>query len=249
MALDERRQTFDPTRLNLGNRNPAVEELWFRGVHSDVGGGNGNVARNNIALHWMLEKAQSCGLPIPTSVFNLVAAATDPLAPIRHNFDPKPNPRRPIQPGDRFHPSAVAKALAVGESASFPVRAADRYNWSRVQLKKGATYQFDAAGGQTWMDGGMVCGPEGWRSEDLPWYKEDIVGWFESSRRCSNANWFELVGSLGDEGDSFFRIGAGGAERQYRAPRTADLYAFANDLKSKYGNNEGKLTVTVTRIA
>lgn len=50
MALDERRQAFDVTRLNVGNRNPRIEEVWFRGVHSDVGGGNGNTARNHIAL-------------------------------------------------------------------------------------------------------------------------------------------------------------------------------------------------------
>src|SRR5262245_15588305 len=37
LAMDERRQSFRPTRqIN-------AYEVWFRGVHSDVGGGNGNV--------------------------------------------------------------------------------------------------------------------------------------------------------------------------------------------------------------
>jgi len=249
LAIEERRQSFEPTRLNVGNRVPAIEELWFRGVHSDVGGGNGNVARNNIALQWMLEKARGSGLPISSSAVQVVAAAADPLAPIRHNFAPIPNPRRPIQPGDRFHPTAVPRALAVGESAHFPVRAADKYNWSGVQLQQSATYQFDIGPSERWIDGGIPCGPQGWKSEDLPWLQGTFIGWFENRRRCPEANWFELVGSLGDEGDTLFRIREGGPEHRYTAPRTDDLYAFANDLVSKYGNNQGQLRVSVIRTA
>ena len=51
-----------------GSRTPDAEgrlfEVWFRGVHSDVGGGNNNPALSSIALNWMLRKAASCGLPI-----------------------------------------------------------------------------------------------------------------------------------------------------------------------------------------
>ena len=52
MALDERRLSFPPTRL------PGAVEVWFRGVHSDVGGGNGNSGLNDIALKWMMKKAK-----------------------------------------------------------------------------------------------------------------------------------------------------------------------------------------------
>ena len=58
MALDERRPSFLNTRL------PGACEVWFRGVHSDVGGGNGNRALNDVALNWMMRKAKSAGLPI-----------------------------------------------------------------------------------------------------------------------------------------------------------------------------------------
>src|SRR5207248_8955640 len=50
MALDERRLPFLPTRLS------GACEVWFRGVHSDVGGGNGNRGLNDIALKWMMSK-------------------------------------------------------------------------------------------------------------------------------------------------------------------------------------------------
>lgn len=58
LALDEQRMPFIPTRLN------GAYEVWFRGVHSDVGGGNGNRGLNDIALKWMMCKAKAAGLPI-----------------------------------------------------------------------------------------------------------------------------------------------------------------------------------------
>jgi hypothetical protein len=41
-----------------------LHEVWFRGVHSDVGGGNGNRGLNWIALNWMYAAAKRCGLPM-----------------------------------------------------------------------------------------------------------------------------------------------------------------------------------------
>ena len=65
MALDESRLFFPLTRLGKGrNTSPKLQEVWFRGVHSDIGGGNGNRGLNWIALNWMFEAAKRCGLPI-----------------------------------------------------------------------------------------------------------------------------------------------------------------------------------------
>jgi hypothetical protein len=58
MALDERRPSFINTRV------PGACEVWFRGVHSDVGGGNGNKPLNDVGLRWMMRKAMAAGLPI-----------------------------------------------------------------------------------------------------------------------------------------------------------------------------------------
>ncbi|MFQ5346201.1 MAG: phospholipase effector Tle1 domain-containing protein, partial [Mariprofundus sp.] len=234
MALDERRQTFDVTRLDVGNANPHVEEMWFRGVHSDVGGGNDNIARSNIALQWMLKHAGACGLPVKQAAIDLVARATNSMAPISENLDVIQDPRRTVHATDIWHPTAVAKDLNVGDAFTFPVRAKDHYNWSGVALKQGASYRFDIAADQKWMDASISCGPEGWKSEDLPWYKEVVITQFENSRRCPEADWFELVGSVGDNGDQFFRIGQGGDAHIYQARQDGDLYTFANDLRSKY---------------
>jgi type VI secretion system (T6SS) phospholipase Tle1-like effector len=58
LALDERRPSFIATRLQ------GACEVWFRGVHSDVGGGDENRGLNDIALKWMMSKAKAAGLPI-----------------------------------------------------------------------------------------------------------------------------------------------------------------------------------------
>jgi len=73
MALDERRPSFLPTRL------PGAVEVWFRGVHSDVGGGDGNSGLNDIALKWMMNKAKSAGLPIADEDISILKP--NPAAP------------------------------------------------------------------------------------------------------------------------------------------------------------------------
>ena len=65
MALDERRALFQLTRLGLGlDTSGRLREVWFRGVHSDVGGGNGNRGLNWIALNWLFQNALREQLPI-----------------------------------------------------------------------------------------------------------------------------------------------------------------------------------------
>ena len=72
MALDESRAAFPLTRLCDDNGKPAdsLVEVWFRGVHSDIGGGNGNRGLNWIALHWMFMNARRAGLPIEQAVID-----------------------------------------------------------------------------------------------------------------------------------------------------------------------------------
>src|SRR5579871_1550023 len=58
MALDERRPSF------VNHRVDGAYEVWFRGVHSDIGGGNNNPGLEYVALRWMYRKAILCGLPV-----------------------------------------------------------------------------------------------------------------------------------------------------------------------------------------
>ena len=61
MALDEVRTSFNVIRVR------GAHEVWFRGVHSDIGGGNDNRGLNDISMRWMMRKAKAVGLPIPNA--------------------------------------------------------------------------------------------------------------------------------------------------------------------------------------
>jgi len=101
LALDERRPSFLPTRLD------GAYECWFRGVHSDIGGGNKNRGLNDITLKWMFSKAKSAGLPITDA--DIAALKPNPLA------DPNPAAKLPfdirvVSAVDRRHNTAGPRA-------------------------------------------------------------------------------------------------------------------------------------------
>lgn len=105
LALDERRETFTPTRT------PNGDEVWFRGVHSDIGGGNGNRGLNDVALRWMLCKAKAAGLPVKPGAIDALGATVDPDAAIRPaKVDPRKDPYRPVGSSDRVHYSVAPRA-------------------------------------------------------------------------------------------------------------------------------------------
>jgi hypothetical protein len=56
MALDEVRATFALIRPTRADQDPERHyELWFRGVHSNIGGGYADRGLSDIALGWMME--------------------------------------------------------------------------------------------------------------------------------------------------------------------------------------------------
>lgn len=77
LALDEKRSLFAPTLwerdtkdskdTDIINRKDTdiiqeMEQRWFAGVHSDIGGGYPDSGLSDISLRWMLDKAQKTGL-------------------------------------------------------------------------------------------------------------------------------------------------------------------------------------------
>jgi Uncharacterized alpha/beta hydrolase domain (DUF2235) len=54
LALDERRRTFQPT---IWEKWPLrMNQCWFPGVHSDVGGGYADGDLGNLTLTWMMSQ-------------------------------------------------------------------------------------------------------------------------------------------------------------------------------------------------
>jgi uncharacterized protein (DUF2235 family) len=67
LAIDEQRRTFAPALWREKPDEPfagTVEQLWFPGVHSDVGGGYADRALGDVTLQWMLERAMALGLGV-----------------------------------------------------------------------------------------------------------------------------------------------------------------------------------------
>jgi uncharacterized protein (DUF2235 family) len=84
LAMDEKRGQF-PATLWKGPAaaGQTLEQVWFTGAHSDVGGGEpddlpGTTALSDITLGWMMSKANALGLQFDPAV---LASYTMPQAP------------------------------------------------------------------------------------------------------------------------------------------------------------------------
>ena len=63
LAVDERRAEFPPTLwTGAPKTGQAIEQVWFSGVHCDVGGGYSQSGLSDITLGWMIQKAKVLGL-------------------------------------------------------------------------------------------------------------------------------------------------------------------------------------------
>lgn len=63
VAIDEIRKDFPPYLWEHANSD-RVQQVWFAGVHSDVGGWYDERGLSNLALQWMLSEARAKGLQI-----------------------------------------------------------------------------------------------------------------------------------------------------------------------------------------
>jgi uncharacterized protein (DUF2235 family) len=71
LAIDERRKPFEPTLWEVAEAEcgrptfkQRVEQVWFPGVHANVGGGYPDGQLSDLTLAWMFARASECGLAI-----------------------------------------------------------------------------------------------------------------------------------------------------------------------------------------
>ena len=58
-----------------------VQEVWFPGNHSDVGGGYKETALANVSLHWMINEAHEAGLRVGVSRYSKIVPNIEKLSP------------------------------------------------------------------------------------------------------------------------------------------------------------------------
>jgi uncharacterized protein (DUF2235 family) len=81
LSLDEARQSFAPVLWDEGAEDPSqprrVEQVWFAGVHSNVGGGYPRQGMSLVALDWMMAKAEQHGVRFHSDQRRLYHGAAD----------------------------------------------------------------------------------------------------------------------------------------------------------------------------
>jgi len=82
IAIDERRRPFRPTIWVKKDdaKDQTLEQVWFAGVHCDVGGGYRDPGLSEIPLLWMTEKARGCGLAFKPDHLVVKETGFDPEA-------------------------------------------------------------------------------------------------------------------------------------------------------------------------
>ena len=81
IAIDEQRGPFKPTlwEQQKGVQGQTLEQVFFAGVHCDVGGGYSDSSLGEIPLLWMVDRARASGLAFDPERLALVdAGAVDP---------------------------------------------------------------------------------------------------------------------------------------------------------------------------
>jgi uncharacterized protein (DUF2235 family) len=82
LAVDENRKNFEATLWHQkpNSTGQVLEQVWFPGVHSDIGGGypETETGLSDISLKWMIDKAENCKLS-----FGPLTVNPDPLA-VKH---------------------------------------------------------------------------------------------------------------------------------------------------------------------
>ncbi len=88
LAIDDERVSFTPVLWKLDSSKDAerIEQVWFAGAHSNVGGGYPKQGLSLVALSWMLRRARRFGLrvqPFDVELFEGHSSVNDQL------YDPR----------------------------------------------------------------------------------------------------------------------------------------------------------------
>lgn len=182
LAMDERRLSFSPTLWTRVAEGRDVKQVWFPGVHGNVGGGYANNELSDGPLAWMMDEAAALGVGFREGARERVRP--DPLGMMHDSLTgifrhlkkrPRPVPRVHAAgvPG-ALHRSAVerqggasllngdywaSRALDAGQPVQCDVFARDPWNYTGLHLDAGVDYVFAAEG--QWLDRTILCDPAG----------------------------------------------------------------------------------------
>jgi len=115
LAIDEKRRPFAPAvwHQQADAADQELEQVWFAGVHCDVGGGYPESELADIALWWLTDRARSCGLAFKNDAEDLDPSwAVGPIHESRNGFyRVLPPYSRPIGTVDPEHEFVASTAV------------------------------------------------------------------------------------------------------------------------------------------
>lgn len=177
MAIDEERTSFTVTRWSNIKEHLDAKEMWFPGVHCDVGGGYYDSDLSNGALKWMIGQGKNFGLGFRHDINNIIKE--DPSGVLHNSYKgafaklrsrPRNIPALTKENAGLFHESAYVRqrtspieqepyhpttVIAQGQSVTIEVYAKKRWNRTNIYFEKGHEYAFSAKG--EWQDGVESC--------------------------------------------------------------------------------------------
>jgi hypothetical protein len=180
VALDEHRASFAPTLWSQSDPRTNLKQIWFPGVHCDVGGGYVETGLSDGALDWMMTEAEGCGLVFRPNVRaqlrpDALGVVHDSCTGVFKALKTKPRSAPPIPTGAAIlHQSTITRnanvpllqgdywqsqVLPSGGSWTRNIYADKRWNRTYLYLEAGKTYQFTAEG--QWLDGKEQFTPTG----------------------------------------------------------------------------------------
>lgn len=82
LSLDDERNTFHPQLWDAESTDQRISQVWFAGVHSDVGGGYADQGLSHVSLNWVMTDARAHGLRVVDRVRELQQAVSDENGPM-----------------------------------------------------------------------------------------------------------------------------------------------------------------------
>lgn len=147
LALDEQRKQFLPEYFKVSNATQQINQVWFAGVHSNIGGGYVDTNLSDITLCWLLNSAKQAGLKLDVSQLPGFYAQS-PEGEIRQSYQEFWNTMpdigkwvekfgwlkvaRTIEPGQKIHCSVI-QAMQQGYKPA--AKTAEGITFSSLELE------------------------------------------------------------------------------------------------------------------
>ncbi|MDQ8758258.1 DUF2235 domain-containing protein [Sphingosinicella sp. LHD-64] len=101
----------DPTRIDRDR----LKQVWFTGMHSDVGGGYPDESLSYVSLLWMIDEAKTCGLRILPRI-------VERIEDLANSFGPIHDSRAGVGAYYRYQPRKIAAYLHPVDTSTLAMR-------------------------------------------------------------------------------------------------------------------------------